>query len=162
MWIVICLIIFVSGVLSTLLAVHFLLKRYMQMCREYQESKEKHQRNFRELINRVYHKDQIPRAKRIRGLANLGLPATSKLLDWQSEILSTLIRLLNQVSLLSKANHHGYAKFALEETEAAITNLRLCLQQTESIREYWTLTQQVSLEHEENVIKTVKEFEHYQ
>lgn len=150
---------FVAGVSITLVVIHFFLKRYMQM---HQQTKAQHRVKFQELINRVYHKDQIPRAKRIRGLTNLGLPATLKLSVLHLDVQSALSRAINQVSLAGKEHHHGYAKFAQAEIEAAIGLVRQCQSKNNEIGEYWRYTQQVSEEHEENVVNTVKEFEHYQ
>lgn len=128
----------------------------------YQHSKLQHRQKFQEMIGRVYHKDQIPRAKRIRGLSNLGLTATQKLSDSQNDLLLSLIRLLHQVEMLGKENHHGWAKLALVDLEQSIMSTREIVKETEDINQYWKLTQDVSLEHEQNVISTVKEFEKYQ
>lgn len=147
---------FVSGSLITLLVVHYSLKRYARM---HQEMKARHRKDFQELISRVYHKDQIPRTKRLRGLSNLGLPATSQLIVSMEKTLTVLIRLLNQVEMFGKEHHAGWAIFALESLEQAIAEHRQSLNNARDIKQYWTLTQQVSFEHEENVISTVKEFE---
>jgi hypothetical protein len=149
----------VSGSLITLLAVHYFLKRYASL---HQQMKLKHKQDFQELISRIYHKDQIPRTKRIRGLTNLGLPATSTLLTSQEAVLTLLIRMLNQVEMFGREHHGSWAKFALESLEKAIDEHRNSIRQSKDIKEYWTLAQRVSLEHEENVINTVKEFEGFQ
>jgi hypothetical protein len=159
-WPVILLLIgFASGSLITLLVVHFSLKRYAWLN---QELRFQHQKNFQELISRVYHKDQIPRAKRIRGLTNLGLPATSKLSGLQQQVLTLLIRMLNQVEMFGRDHHAGWSKFALASLEETIALHRQSITEGDNLKEYWKITQQVSLEHEENVINTVKEFEQFQ
>jgi hypothetical protein len=158
-WLVKDLMLFLSGVSSALVVVHFFLKNYMRM---HQQTKSQHRLRFQEMIGRVYHKDQIPRAKRIRGLCNLGLTATSKLSDLQKRLLTTLLRQLNQVEMCGKEGHHRWAVFALQDCESSIEQLRAIQKETEDINHYWKLTQDVSLEHEENVISTVKEFEQYQ
>lgn len=149
----------VSGSSISLLAVHYFLRRYARLHRE---MKERHRRDFQELISRVYHKDQVPRAARICGLSNLGLPATSKLLDLQEKVLILLLRMFNQIEMFGKDHHVGWSIFARESLEETINLHRQSMTESADIKEYWRLIQMVSSEHRENVISTVKEFEDLQ
>lgn len=122
---------FLMGCFFTLLLITLIL---LVVTRSYFINRVKWKQSFQLLIARIYHRDQIPIAARILGLTNLITAAAQN-----------LSRLLD---LLSRPNHHLYAKSAKEELENVTEYNRLCHNEAKALQD--------------KIFKIVKEFEHLQ
>jgi hypothetical protein len=86
------------------------------------------------IIHRVYHEGPMPISKRIIGLARISFPSLKTLKEY--------------LTLLTRPNHHEYAKLALKEFSV--------------IEDYFNKSKNEAEEMDEYLKQSVKRFEHLQ
>lgn len=89
---------------------------------------------LQELIYQFHHSGLNPKCKRLRGISDLGLRPIKVLKE--------------NLELLSRPNHHGYAKLALKEVLEMET--------------WWKTSIQVCIDIEKEVLDSANKFNHLQ
>jgi hypothetical protein len=108
--------------------------QYEQRLKQKEEELELRKKALQTIMYRTHHHGINPISKRIRGLCNLGLLAS--------------LRVFNFLEQLSKPNHQGFSKLAMEDNKEVLNSLREIEKQ--------------ALTLETDTLDKVKEFEHLQ
>lgn len=111
-----------------------LFYQYEVRLRQKEDELELRKKALQTIMYRTHHHGINPISKRIRGLCNLGLLAS--------------LRVFNFLEQLSKPNHQGYGKLAMEDNKEVMDSLRQIEKQ--------------ALTLETDTLDKVKEFEYLQ
>lgn len=126
---------FVWGLLiGCLLSISFAILALLYITRRYFQNRVIGKESYREMINRIYHRDQIPIAARIEGLMNALEPGQ--------------VELVQICKLLERPNHHLYGPEASRLARQGLECAQLARSEAHDLRM--------------KIISTVKEFEYLQ